>query len=270
MAKKISTFSMTHLLVPTHYEFHYSVAQLIRTATPAALMIEDLVPKYTEEVTRLFEVINRQRGSEVTPQLIDTDVLRDAHLSELFNTIDAARRSAIAARQTAGLALYRVASPYRGIGANEYNKETAQIRGLLRDLGADDMAAHIDTLTLGSVVQGLRQANNKFATLMEQRNVQEGTRAASVDISTTSQQRVVNNLYSQIIEKINAVALLQPTEAVNTFIDNLNGYVIEYKKVTANMRAGGTASEKGTGGRAAPGKSDAESGSMPEENPQED
>lgn len=246
MAKKIASFSLTHLLVPTHYEFHYSVMKLITEATAEALSIVDLSPAYTAEVARLFEVINRERGSEVTTQIIDTDALRDAYLSELFSAVDSAKRSPVAARATPGQALNRVLSPYRGIGPNEYNKETAQIRGLLRDLGTDDMVDYADALGLGAVIQGLRQANNKFATLMDQRNEQAGTRAASEDIDTNKQQKIVNAIYNQITEKVNAVALLQPTDAVNTFIDKLNGYVIEYKKVTTNMRAGGTASEKGT------------------------
>lgn len=252
MAKKINDITLSRLLVATHYEYHIGTYTLISKATPAALMIEDLAPKYKTEIDTLFEVINRQQGSVLTKQLEEIDHERDLLLGEINTIVNHAVISPMPDRKAAGEQLKRVLAPYKGISSNEMNKETAQLTGLLRDLGQDENVDAIDALTLGPMISALKKANNLFRITIEERSELYGTRAASVDVNTDQQRKAVDELYRAITEKVNAVAILQPTDVVNTFIDQVNGRIIEYKKVLSQMRAGGTGTEKGTGGKTEP------------------
>jgi len=244
MSKSIETLQLSRLLVASHYEYHRSSLVLMTAATPEALMIVDLLPRYKAELETLFQLVNRAQGSVVSQQISDTDKERDGLLGELFTVIDFAAGSQLTTRRDAGVQLKRVIAPYRGIAQNEYTKETGQIRGLLRDLGADDLAPAIDTLTLGAIIQQLRQANNRMASYMETRSTEMGTRAATLNVNTDQQRHIVDEVYREIVQKVNAVALLQPTAAVEGYIDQQNGLVMQYKHVIANLKPGGTGSEK--------------------------
>ena len=246
--KQIKSISLTHLLVASHYEFHQSVVRLIVAATPEVLHIETQYPAYLAAVNLELQIINRNQYLTGTQKLEELDAQRDALLSRLYTQIDMAARSPIAEEKAAGEALRIIVSPYRGIARNEYTKETAQLRGLMRDLGTDAAAAHIDTLLAGPVVQKLRQANNQFAAAMEERVATEATRAQNqVDVTTGQQRKVVDELYKNLVLIVNSFAVAMPAAAIDEFIDLVNALLDQYKRVIASQRPGGSGNEKGTG-----------------------
>ena len=258
--KQIKSISLSHLLVASHYEFHQSVVRLITTATPAVLHIDTQFPPYKEAVVLELEIINRNQYLANTQKLEELDTLRDALLSRLFTQIDMAARSPIATEREAGEKLRIGVSPYRGIAKNEYTKETAQMRGLLRDLGQDEYTEAIDTLTLGPVVQQLRQTNNQFSAAMEERVATEATRTQNqLDITTPQQRKVVDELYKNLILIVNSFAVAMPAAEIDNFIDLMNALTDQYKRVIASQRPGGSGNEKGGG------KKDDETPETPEE-----
>ena len=241
--KKIKTINLSALLVASHYEYHRAVYGLITTATPAALHIEQLAPKYLTGLETELDIINRNRNLTNTGLLSDIDVERDAYLSRLFGQIDVCARSPIAAEKAAGAELRRIVAPYRGISANEYTKQTGQIRGLLRDLATDEAVGLVDTINAGAIIQQLRQSNNRFSAAMEQRITTEATRT-NTDINTNQQRVVVDDLYREIITIAGAFAVATPTTATDAFVDGLNALIDQYKRVIAGQRPGGSGNEK--------------------------
>ncbi|MDL2299882.1 DUF6261 family protein, partial [Bacteroides sp. OttesenSCG-928-E20] len=95
----------------------------------------------------------------------------------------------------------------------------------------------------------LRKANNKLNEMMSDRATEAETRNVTLSISTKEQRRVVDGIYNQILERINATAVLQATPELEEFIVVQNGLVKQYKSVAKKQRAGGTGNEKGTGGK---------------------
>ena len=253
MSKTIDSFGISNLLVGAHYEFHRSTNAAIVETTPEALMLTELAPRYATELATLFQFVNRAQGSVLSKKIEETDRERDVLLSEIFAIINNAAKSPIAARSQPGLLLQRIIAPYRGIQGNEKNKETAQIRGLLRDLGATEENIDAqDALAIAPLIQEVKKLNNRMADYLEERGVESGTRAATLKGDTDQQRKVVDGIYRAIVNRINAVAELQTTPAVDAFIDAQNGRVIEYKNVLTHMRAGGTGNEKGTGDKPTP------------------
>lgn len=257
MSKKINSFGITRLLVATHYQFHDSVNELLTADAVTAAKLGELAPRYKAELKTLQTIINRKRGTELTLEIEALDRDRDGMLGELFTIIDHAATSKLPARKVAGEKLKLGLSQYRGIAGNELNKETAQITGLIRDLQKDEFFDAIQALYLAALIDSLERTNNKVRELIDRRATLYGTRAAAADVDTATQRRVVDDLYHAIVEKVNAVALLEPGAKVNALVDDINGRVIEFRKVISQMRAGGTGLEKGTGNRN-PGTTDPE------------
>ncbi|MDL2247252.1 DUF6261 family protein [Bacteroides sp. OttesenSCG-928-J23] len=250
MSKEIGKLNLSHLLVATHYEFHRSTSAAILATTATVLKLDTLYPQYQTELDTLFKLVNRAQGNVLSLKIEEADRARDVLLLEIFGIIDNAAKSPLAARNDAGQLLKRIAAPYRGIAQNEYAKETGQIRGFLRDLGVKE--ENIDaqeTLGIEVLVQELRKANNKLSDYMIDRSTETGTAAATMKLSTDEQRKVVDAIYHDIVDRVNAVANLQPTEEVLNYISRQNGLIERTKSILTHMRAGGTGTEKGTGGK---------------------
>lgn len=237
---------LSRLLVAAHYEFHRSTSMLIAEATPAALMLTELATKHQIELNILFKLVNRAQGSAITQKIIDADNERDGLLGELFVIVDRAAQSKVATRREPALLLKRAIAPYRGIAANEYAKETAQIRGMLRDIATDEMVSAQDAVGIAILVQELKKANNKLAEYLKERNEETATRADDLSVNTEQQRKVIDAVYHDIVDRVNAVANLQPTDEVLKYIGLQNALIDQYKNIITHMRAGGTGTEKGT------------------------
>lgn len=245
MAKQIETFSMSRLLVGAHYDFHASVYNYIRTATPEALHIEAQAAAYLALLNQQLVLINQNKKIAFTEELAELDRDRDRWLGQLTTSVDTAAISPDATTAAAGKKLKNVISPYRGIAGNEYTKQTSQVRGLLRDLAADEMAPSIDALTLGTVIQKLRQANNVFANKYDERVTTEATRTRSA-VTAEDNRKAIDTEYQSIVQIVNAFAIAATTPAIDTFIDTVNARIDLAKGVVTRQRSGGSGNEKRT------------------------
>ena len=159
MAKQIQSFGMTQMTIAACSNFHTTAVKYINEATPAALHIDDKAPAYTDVASLLASIVNRKRAFVSTPQMREADKLRDNATGTISLVINAYTHSAVDECRTAAQLLYQQMSPYRGIGNHEYNKETAEIRGMLAMLAEPENAAAVTTLGLTKEVDALREAN---------------------------------------------------------------------------------------------------------------
>ena len=170
MAKQIQSFGMTQMTIGACSNFHTTAVKYINEATPAALHIDDKAPAYTDVASLLASIVNRKRAFVSTPQMREADKLRDNATGTISLVINAYIHSAVDECRTAAQLLYQQMSPYRGIGNHEYNKETAEIRGMLAMLAEPENAAAITTLGLSPEVDALREANAAFEEAFDARN----------------------------------------------------------------------------------------------------
>ena len=187
---------MTQMTIGACSNFHTTVVKYITATTAEALHITDKAPAYTEASQLLASIVNRRRAFVTTPQMRETDVTRDNAAGAISSVINALLKSPVDERRHAAELLYQQMSPYRGIGRHEYNKETAEIRGM-----------------------SLQQ---------EQRSISSAEATAEA-----------NRLYQEIVQTVNAYAIVQPTDEINAFIDKLNGLTGSLASVSGGTASGG-------------------------------
>ena len=122
---------MSAMTIGACSNFHTTAVKYINEATPAVLHIEDKSPAYSESSDTLASIVNRKRAFITTPQMRSADKTRDAALGAISSVVNALVTSPVDERRSAAELLSQQLSPYRGIRAHEYNKETAEIRGML-------------------------------------------------------------------------------------------------------------------------------------------
>lgn len=245
MTKQIQTFSMSRLLVGAHYDFHASVYNYIRNATPEALHVEAQAAAYLDLLNQQLVLINQNKKIAFTEELAELDRERDRWLGQLFAAVDTAALSPNATTAAAGKQLKNILSPYRGIAGNEYTKQTSEVRGLVRDINGSEATAAINTLTLGPVIQALRQTNSAFADMYDQRVNTESARTRST-VTADDNRRAIDAEYQSIVQVVNAYAITDMTAAVDMFIDQVNARIDLVRGIVSRQRSGGSGNEKRT------------------------
>ena len=229
MAKQIKNFNKTQLLLGTLTNFHKKVLTLIGTTTAAALHVEGLEPQYEAAVETLSSIVNRPTTYVATQSRQDVDDRRDRFVGVIHQIINAHKTNPIAPiaeKKAASNTLDALMAPYRSIARHQYAKETEEINGMLAVLEAHSEETAL--LDLTDEVAGLKEANEAFEAVIDEKIAEEQARQAVSDTDSKEATSAANNLYDQIVQVVNAYAIVSPTDEIEGFIDQLNATVAVY------------------------------------------
>ena len=240
MATQIKSFAMSHMTIGSCKEFHDNVLDLILAATAAELHIEALEPAYSQAVAQLAGIVNRQRAYISTARLADTDKVRDNAVGTINSVVNAYQTTPVEAKRQAARLLGPQLAAYKGIRQHEYSKETAEIKGMLGVLQAEDNQAAVSLLGLDDEVTALAEANAAFEAAFKGKQQEKSTRMDVEDLESEQVVGQANALYEQIVQTVNAYAIVQPTDKLLAFINDLNGVVGVYADIVDGATSGGS------------------------------
>lgn len=228
MALKIKSFGMARMSVGSCADFHDKVVGFINTATPEALHIEDLAPAYIKAASDLSSVVNRQQAYISTEALVAADKLRDRTVGAINSVVNAYLTTTVEEKQAAAQLLSPQLAPYKGIRDHEYTKQTAEVKGMYGILTAEGNAAAVTLLGLDPETAMLLKTNQEFEKIMLQRAAEANERAKISDAKSEVLTSDANAKYEDIVEIVNAYSIVQPSEEITTFVNNVNGLVELY------------------------------------------
>ena len=186
----------------------------------------------------LTDAVNQSSASEETAQMSTLDKERDDLLIFITSTITQMTKSPLAAQRTAAEKLYLPVKPYIGAARLANLQETAAIEGLLVDLDKDGMPEALAALTLTEVVASLKEKNQQYAALTEQRT------NAQADNPIESAKKIrlrMDEEYDEMTTYAFAQSVVKPTATTATFINRLNTLIDEtnalYNQRIAQARA---------------------------------
>ena len=151
------------------------------------------------------------------------------------------KSSPLPEENAAGTILWNAISPYDGIADYEINKETALVKGMLGVLRTPEATTAIRELNLYNLIAQIEQYNNEVEALMAERIDKE---AGKPNVNTSTQRKEANNLYNDVVQRINATATLNPSENVDELVARTNALIEAYRRVASQMRPGGSGNEK--------------------------
>lgn len=243
MATQIPTFAVTNLTLGSHTKFHTSAAELMTAGGGEVLHITDQLALYVAAVETEATIVNRQTSFVATEMMKEADKKRDDMLAVINGIINAHKYTHIEAKRTAQMHLASAYDPYRNIRGHEYSRQTAEVDGLIAALTTDEIAPHLQALGLVDEVAALSSANAQFSTELDRKVAEMTARRPEKDISTEEARAESDRLYADIVAIVNAYALIQPTEAITAFVDNLTGLVDTYRLIADNTGKGKTEEE---------------------------
>ncbi len=228
--KQIGTIRRAALTNTAHMNMNTELYERIVATTPAVLKIETQAPLYRKALDTEGLCVNRISKSAATQPMVEKDAERDKVFSFLNSQINSFMNCPDKAMQQAAAQLEALFNAYPATAEKAYSEETAAIDGLLRDMEGEKMKAAAETLNLTAYFTQLKTLNDEYKAMDAERIDEYASR---VKIDTLSARKVVDDIWAEIAQRVNAVAVLEPSDAVDTFIDTVNQIFRKYKDLIA-------------------------------------
>lgn len=237
---QIQSIALSGRTVGGHLDFHRSVSGYIDEFTAAELHIETLAPQYQALVEQERAIVQRPTSQRYTAELAELDGRRDRAAGVVINLVKAHTTTLIEDKRVAALELKSVLDPYAGVSKQAYQKESQMIDGLLTALALPENEALVETLGLADEVQSLSDAQQAFAAMYERSREDATARMGLESVDTKELRGQVDDLYQQIVMYVNAYALTAPSEALQGFIDKVNGAIYRARQEDGQSTSGGS------------------------------
>ena len=144
-----------------HLQFQFNMYELVKAVDKLKLHLTEELLKTWADCLELETELNKQATATVyTEQMKAFDQQRDDLLTNLFGVVRAQLKSPVAAVREAAKALDKGLGVYAGIQNKAVDAETAEVRGLLKDL--ERFASEITALGLAPVTAQLKTVNDEF------------------------------------------------------------------------------------------------------------
>ena len=153
-----------------HLQFMFNVYALVKAGDKVKLHLTDELLKSWNDCIELETELNKQATATVhTEQMAALDRQRDTLLTNLFGIVRVQLKSPVQAIKEAAKKLDKALGVYVGIQRKAADAETAEVRGLLKDL--EHFSAEMTALGLAPVTAELKAVNEKFQTIYNERQV---------------------------------------------------------------------------------------------------
>ena len=239
--KKINLFKITRLLAATSLGFHSSAYNIIAMFGGIVGVLGSLMDEYGEAIELQKRASNKRRGLANTHAINEKDKVRDAFLNRFFKLVSDFARSPVAGEKATAQVVNDAVLRFRGLMGYERNKQTGEIGSMMLSLHQPAVWDALCVLRLDHIVEQIEAANADFEAEM---NIRIEIESQKEKLVAAKQRKATEAIYTQIVQKINAISILQPTTETNDCINHLNALIKEFSRVIANMRAGGSGNEK--------------------------
>ena len=144
-----------------HLQFQFNMYELVKAVDKLKLHLTEELLKTWADCLELETELNKQATATVyTEQMKAFDQQRDDLLTNLFGVVRAQLKSPVTAVREAAKALDKGLGVYAGIQNKAVDAETAEVRGMLKDL--ERFATEVTALGLTPVTTQLKTVNDEF------------------------------------------------------------------------------------------------------------
>ena len=212
-----------------HLQFMFNVYALVKAGDKVKLHLTDELLKTWNDCIELETELNKQATATVhTEQMAALDRQRDTLLTNLFGIVRVQLKSPVQAVKEAAKKLDKALGVYAGIQSKAADAETAEVRGLLKDL--ERFSAEMTALGLAPVTAELKAVNEKFQTVYNERQVKVVDAKLPPLVEVRTQTDAVFNAVCHYIE---ASYLLAATEddrpPIERLVDQINQEIDHFK-----------------------------------------
>ena len=226
---KVEGSNCSNYINSHHLQFQFNMYELVKAVDKQKLHLTDELLKIWADCLELETELNKQATATVyTEQMKALDQQRDDLLTNLFGVVRAQLKSPVAAVRKAAKALDKGLGVYAGIQSKAVDAETAEVRGMLKDL--ERFATEVTALGLAPVTAQLKTVNEKFQTVYNERQV----KAVDEKLPALKEVRTMTDaVFDAVCHYIEASYLLAATDEdrspIERLVDQINQEVDHFK-----------------------------------------
>ena len=212
-----------------HLQFMFNVYALVKAGDKVKLHLTDELLKTWNDCIELETELNKQATATVhTEQMAALDRQRDTLLTNLFGIVRVQQKSPVQAVKEAAQKLDKALGVYAGIQSKAADAETAEVRGLLKDL--ERYATEVTALGLTPVTTELKTINEKFQAIYNERQVKVVDTKLPPLAEVRPQTDAVFNAVCHYIEASYLLAATEDDRApIERLVDQINQEVDHFK-----------------------------------------
>jgi hypothetical protein len=229
---KIETITTQRLRNNEHFQFHTEFRDLVTGARPEMLNIEDSFETYLVCYANEDVAFQKIVKSATTAEIEAADKSRDQIYRGMADTNKAAVNHFDGEISAAARRLKIVFDTYGNLSAKPLNEETSAIYNLLQEL-TGNYAADVQKVGLSAWVTQLDVENKAFDALMKSRVDEQ---AAKTELKMKQTRNDTDKAYAVIVERINALIVVEGAANYETFVRKLNIVINTYKNLLAQRK----------------------------------
>ena len=225
----VKTSLSTHYSNSHHLQFMFNVHALVKTADKLKLHLTDELLKSWGDCIDMETELNKVANATLhAEQMAALDRQRDTLLTNLFGVIRVQQKSPVQAVAESARKLNKALAVYLGIQGKAADAETAEVRGLLKDL--ERFSGEMTALSLAPVMAELKAVNEKFQTIYNERQV----KAVDEKLPALKEVRAMTDaVFGVVCRYIEASYLLAATEddraPIERLVDQINQEIDHFK-----------------------------------------
>jgi len=222
---KINPITLIRLRNDANFQFHTEFKELVEKLTPEALKIKPLFDAYLPLYEKVDLALKKINKSAITEKIQNADRARDNIWKGLTETNTTALRHFDEEVREAAKRLKIVFDTYGNIAKKSLNEQTSATYNILQDLESSKYASDVAKVGLVQWVAELKARNLAFAELMRDR-ADEGS--IKIDIVLRKARTQLDDAYYAIVERVNALAIVEGAADYEPFIRKLNISIAKY------------------------------------------
>ena len=225
----VKTSLSTHYSNSHHLQFMFNVHALVKAGDKLKLHLTDELLKSWGDCIDMETELNKVATATLhAEQMAALDRQRDTLLTNLFGVIRVQQKSPVQAVAESARKLNKALAVYLGIQSKAADAETAEVRGLLKDL--ERFSGEMTALSLAPVMAELKAVNEKFQTIYNERQV----KAVDEKLPALKEVRAMTDaIFGVVCRYIEASYLLAATEddraPIERLVDQINQEIDHFK-----------------------------------------
>jgi hypothetical protein len=220
--QKLDTHSLRN---DAHFQFHTEFRDLVVLHNPLTLKIKPQFDSYLPLYNRVDDALKKIVKSEFTAKIHEADKARDEIYLGMAETVTATLRHFNPTVRQAAERLKIIFDTYGNVANKPLNEETSAIYNILQELKGK-YAADAESVGLTLWVTELETRNLAFEALVKERF--DETAARTTDIVMKQARAQLDEAYRVIVERINALAVVEGVASYEAFIKTLNAVIAKY------------------------------------------
>lgn len=224
---KIPNFQKTKLRYGAHFAVMSAFDERVAPLCEQEPLLSTWYAAFKSALTHLDTAVKIARSSDYSKQIMKEDTKRDRLYSNGKMTAEMWSELGIEPQATAARAVLHEINIYKIDTKAQYDQQTGLMINFLQPFESAEMQTHLTTLGLTAVFTQMKAANEEVRRLLALRG---NERAENAAYDLKSARQATDEAYENLVERINAIALINPSESWNTFIAQWSAEIARIKQ----------------------------------------